>query len=89
MDRGVFICGQTENGQAVAGFHWLPWRSRVGLEQRHLNGLIRESRCLWKGLSVYGRVNNVFGETIEEGLGYEQPGVYITAGLSWDFNLTN
>lgn len=41
----------------------------------------------WKGLSVYGRVNNVFDETIEEGLGYEQPGVYVTAGLSWDFSL--
>ena len=42
----------------------------------------------WKGLNVYGRVNNIFDADIEEGMGYEQPGVYIVAGLSWDFDMS-
>lgn len=35
--------------------------------------------------SVYGRVENIFDVNIEEGLGYEQPGVYAVAGLEWKF----
>ena len=35
--------------------------------------------------SVYGRVENIFDEHIEEGLGYEQPGVYAVVGLEWKF----
>ncbi|MCD6561745.1 MAG: TonB-dependent receptor, partial [Deltaproteobacteria bacterium] len=35
--------------------------------------------------TVYGRVENIFDEDIEEGLGYEQPGVYTVAGLEWKF----
>ena len=42
----------------------------------------------WKGFSLYGRVNNLFDADIEEGMGYEAPGVYLTAGLSWDFDLS-
>ena len=41
----------------------------------------------WDGLSVFSRVNNVFDQDIEEGLGYKQPGVYWVVGLEWDFTL--
>lgn len=34
-------------------------------------------------LSLYSRVENVFDEDIEEGLGYEQPGVYAVIGCEW------
>lgn len=37
--------------------------------------------------SVFGRVENLFDEDIEEGLGYEQPGIYMTAGIDYRFGL--
>ena len=36
-----------------------------------------------KHLTVYGRIENLFDTDIEEGLGYEQPGIYGIAGLEW------
>ena len=36
-------------------------------------------------LSLYTRIENIFDEDIEEGLGYEQPGVYGIAGLDYSF----
>jgi len=38
-----------------------------------------------KDWSIYGRVENFFNEKIEEGLGYEQPGVYAVTGMEWKF----
>ncbi len=40
----------------------------------------------YDGLSIYTRVNNLFDERYYEDP-YEQPGLYVIAGLSWDFNL--
>lgn len=34
-------------------------------------------------LSIYGRIENLLDEDIEEGLGYEQPGVYAVAGIEF------
>ncbi|MCV6591227.1 MAG: TonB-dependent receptor [Marinobacterium sp.] len=36
-------------------------------------------------LSLFGRVENLFDVDIEEGLGYEQPGVYGLVGVDYDF----
>jgi len=41
--------------------------------------------ALSENVSVFGRIENLFDEDIEEGLGFEQPGVYLTAGLDWRF----
>jgi outer membrane cobalamin receptor len=38
---------------------------------------------LTDSLNLYGRVENLLDEDIEEGLGYEQPGVYGIVGLEW------
>ncbi len=38
-----------------------------------------------KHWTLYGRVENIFDEDIEEGLGYEQPGVYAIAGLEFKY----
>jgi vitamin B12 transporter len=35
--------------------------------------------------SIFGRVENLFDEDIEESLGYEQPGFYMTAGINYRF----
>ncbi|NOZ68760.1 MAG: TonB-dependent receptor [Deferribacteres bacterium] len=35
--------------------------------------------------TIYGRVENLFNENIQEGLGYEQPGVYAVTGMQWKF----
>ncbi len=35
--------------------------------------------------TLFGRVENIFDEDIEEGLGYEQPGVYAIAGLEFKY----
>lgn len=64
----------------------LRWRGDIEMKE-----YFRVDVCgrykFWDGLSVFARVNNVLDETIEEGLGYEQPGIYAVAGLEWDFNL--
>ena len=41
----------------------------------------------YDGLSVFARVNNMLDADIEEGLGYEQPGIYVVGGLQWDFHI--
>jgi len=38
---------------------------------------------LTDSLNLYGRVENLLDEDIEEGLGYEQPGIYGVVGLEW------
>ena len=35
--------------------------------------------------TVFGRIENLFDEDIEEGLGYEQPGFYMIAGIDYRF----
>ncbi len=39
------------------------------------------------GLNLYTRLENIFDENIEEGMGYEQPGFYGIIGLEWDMSL--
>lgn len=43
--------------------------------------------ALSDNFSVFGRSENLFGTEIEEGLGYEQPGFYMTAGIDYRFGL--
>ena len=38
-------------------------------------------------VSVYGRIENLLDEEIEEAKGYEQPGRYLIAGIDWQFGL--
>lgn len=37
------------------------------------------------GIEVSARIENLFDESIEEGLGYEEPGFYAVAGLDYNF----
>jgi outer membrane cobalamin receptor len=41
--------------------------------------------ALSEGVSVFGRIENLFDESIEEGKGFEQPGFYLTAGIDYRF----
>lgn len=41
---------------------------------------------IWDGLTAYFRIENLFDETIEEGLGFEEPGIYVIAGLEWKWS---
>jgi outer membrane cobalamin receptor len=62
----------------------LRWRGDVEMnEYWRVDAAARYT--IWDGLKAFARVNNLFDEDIEEGLGYEQPGIYIIAGLEWDF----
>ena len=38
----------------------------------------------YKGMRVYTRIENVLDEDIEEGLGYDQPGIYAILGVKYD-----
>ncbi len=41
---------------------------------------------VWDGLTLYGRVENLFDDKTEEALGFESPGIYAVAGVEWDFD---
>lgn len=38
-----------------------------------------------RGLNLYTRIENLFDEDIEEGLGYQQPGIYGIVGVEWNY----
>jgi iron complex outermembrane receptor protein len=65
----------------------LRWRGDLEMEEYYRVDASAKY-TIWKGLSVFTRINNLFDQEIVEGMSYKQPGFYIIAGLQWDFNLT-
>lgn len=63
----------------------LRWNGDVEMKE-YLRVDVTGNYRIWDGLSIFARVNNLFDANIEEGLGYEQPGIYVVGGLQWDFS---
>ena len=61
----------------------------VGLNEEKLDDYtvvdINGSFIIWKGLSVFGRVENLFDEDYEEALGFNTPGTAAYAGVRYSF----
>jgi len=63
----------------------LRWRGDVEMDA-YLRTDVSARYKVSDNFYAYGRIENLFDEGIEEGLGYEQPGRYSLAGLEYNFN---
>ena len=64
----------------------LRWRGDLEMEE-YFRVDASAKYVLWDGVSIFSRINNLLDEEIIEGMAYEQPGMYVVAGLQWDFNI--
>ncbi len=62
----------------------LRWAADVEMES-YVRVDVAARYAVTDALSFYTRIENIFDEDIEEGLGYEQPGVYGIAGVDYSF----
>jgi outer membrane cobalamin receptor len=69
----------------VSGYYCGPrlrWKGDIEMEEYFR--LDVSGRCeIYEGLCLYGRIENLLDEDIEEGLGYEQPGFYGIIGIEY------
>lgn len=66
----------------------LRWRGDIEMDSYYRVDFAARAK-LGKGFTAFGRVQNLFDEKIEEGLGYKDPGLLAYVGLEWDLNLLN
>ncbi len=89
-NKGSLTCTYRDETKSfgVTGYYAGPrlrWKGDVEMEE-YFRVDIFGRYALTAGLDLYGRVENLFDEDIEEGLGYEQPGIYAIVGLKYTFN---
>jgi vitamin B12 transporter len=66
----------------------LRWRGDVEMDSYTRLDLTADLK-IYKGFNVYGRVQNLLDQEIEEGLGYEETGIYATIGVRWDCDFSS
>ena len=76
---------ETDYSLGITGYYCGPrlrWRGDLEMDEYFRLDLFGR-REIYNGLSIYGRIENLLDEDIEEGLGYEQPGFYGIIGLEF------
>ncbi len=63
----------------------LRWKGDVEMKEYVRVDLSAQYQWATTGLALSARIENLFDEDIEEGLGYEEPGLYAIFGVSYSF----
>ena len=79
-------CGKESYNMGVSAYYSGPrlrWKGDVEMKEYWRFDIFGNYKFA-NGMSLYTRVENILDKEIEEGLGYEQPGVYAIVGLKFE-----